>query len=106
VIAFSVTLRLTKTFRIRTFRRPWRCQPTWWAGDRSRTNLWALSRHPIEHIESHGGHTSCRCDGVLPLRTSFGADDPQGGSGNEVALKVEGVVNRRVHAEEALGSSS
>jgi hypothetical protein len=28
------------------------------------------------------------------------------GSGDEVALKVEGVVNRTVHAEEALGGSS
>jgi hypothetical protein len=49
------------------------------------------------------GNTS---DGLLPLCSSFGSEDPQGGSGDEVALKVEGVVNRAVHAEEALGGSS
>jgi hypothetical protein len=49
---------------------------------------------------------SCRCDGTLPLCSSFGAEDPQCGSGDEVALKVEGVVDRTVHAEEALGGSS
>jgi hypothetical protein len=36
----------------------------------------------------------------------FGSEDPQSGSGDEVALKVEGVVNRTVHAQEALGGSS
>ena len=49
---------------------------------------------------------SCRCDGTLPLCSSFGAEDPQGGSGDEVALKVEGVVDRAVHAQETLGGSS
>jgi len=34
------------------------------------------------------------------------AQDPEGGSGDEVALKVESVVNRAVHAEKALGGSS
>jgi hypothetical protein len=49
---------------------------------------------------------SRRCDGISPLRSSFGAEDPQGGSGDEVALKVEGVVDRAVHAEETLGGWS
>jgi len=35
----------------------------------------------------------CRCDSAVPLRGSFGSEDPQCGSGDEVALKVEGVVN-------------
>jgi hypothetical protein len=39
----------------------------------------------------------------LPFCSSFGSEDAQGGSGDEVALKVEGVVNGTVHAEEALG---
>jgi hypothetical protein len=42
----------------------------------------------------------------LPFGGSFGSENPQGGSGDEVALKVEGVVNGTVHAEEALGGSS
>jgi hypothetical protein len=42
----------------------------------------------------------------VPLCGSFGSEDPQCGSGDEVALKVEGVVNGGVHAEEALGGSS
>jgi hypothetical protein len=49
---------------------------------------------------------SCRCDRTLPLRGSFGSEFPQRGSGDEVALKVEVVVNRGVHAEKALGRSS
>jgi hypothetical protein len=35
--------------------------------------------------------------------SNFGSENPQCGSGDEVALKVEGVVNRTMHAEEALG---
>jgi hypothetical protein len=49
---------------------------------------------------------SCRCDRILPLCGSFWPEDPQCGSGDEVALQVEGVVNRGVHAEKALGRSS
>jgi len=44
-------------------------------------------------------HASCRCDGTSPLCGSFCSEDPQCGSGDEVALQVEGVVNRSVHAE-------
>ena len=47
---------------------------------------------------------------VMPLRRHFatlqvasGSEEPQRRSGDEVALKVEGVVNRAMHAEEALG---
>jgi hypothetical protein len=61
----------------------------------------------IEHIlRANARYVSCRCDGILPLCSSFGPEDPQCGSGDEVALEVEGVVNRTVHAEEALGRSS
>jgi hypothetical protein len=48
---------------------------------------------------------SCRCDRMLPLCGSFGPEDPQCGSGDEMTLKVEGVVDRTVHAEETLGGS-
>src|SRR5580704_12917120 len=57
-------------------------------------------------IGAKARRASCRCDGILPLCGSFGSEDPQCGSGDEVALKVEGVVNRTVHAEKALGGSS
>src|SRR5580692_1620913 len=57
-------------------------------------------------IEAKARQPSCRCDGILPLCGSFGPEDPQCGSGDEMTLKVEGVVNRTVHAEEALGGSS
>jgi hypothetical protein len=43
---------------------------------------------------------------MLPLCSRFGLEDPQGGSGDEVALKVERVVNRTVHTEKTLGGSS
>ena len=61
----------------------------------------------IEHaLRAKARQASCRCDGILPLCGSFGPEDPQCGSGDEVALKVEGIVNRTVHADEALGGSS
>jgi hypothetical protein len=61
----------------------------------------------IEHASrAKSRYASCRCDGTLPFCSSFGSGDPKGGSGDEVALKVEGVVDRTVHAEEALGGSS
>jgi len=46
------------------------------------------------------------CDRIAPLCSSFGSEYPQGGSRDEVALRVERVVDRAVHAEEALGGSS
>ena len=49
---------------------------------------------------------SCRCDGTSPLCGSFCSEDPQCGSGDEVALHVAGVVNCSVNVEEALGRSS
>jgi hypothetical protein len=49
---------------------------------------------------------SCHSNGILPLCSGFGSEDPKGGSRDEVALKVEGVVDRTMHVEEALGGSS
>ena len=40
------------------------------------------------------------CD--LPTRSRFGSEPAQRGSGDEMALKIEGVVDRRLHAEEEL----
>ena len=61
----------------------------------------------IEHaLRAKARHESFRCDRILPHCSRFGSEDPQGGSGDEVALKVEGVVDRTVHAEEALDRSS
>ena len=67
----------------------------------------ALSRQLYRaRIESPYWPASCRCDGILAMCGRFGSEVPQCGSGDEVALKVEGVVNRTVHAQEALGGSS
>jgi len=61
----------------------------------------------IRHaLGAEAGHASCRRHRISPLCSSFGTEDPEGGSGDEVALKVESVVNRAVHAEKALGGSS
>ena len=61
----------------------------------------------IEHaLRPRTHYASCRCDGISPLCGRFGPEDPQCGSGDEVALEVEGVVNRTVHAEKALGGLS
>jgi hypothetical protein len=50
--------------------------------------------------------TSRCCDGVLPLRRRFGSEDPQDRSGDEVALKVERVMDGSMHIEKALGRAS
>jgi hypothetical protein len=47
--------------------------------------------------------TSCCCDSIVPLRRRVGSKDPQGRSGDEVALKVECVMDGGVHIEKALG---
>ena len=61
----------------------------------------------IKHaLRPASGHESWRRDGALPLCIRFGSEYAQSGSGDEVTLKVEGVVDRTVHAEEALGGSS
>ena len=52
------------------------------------------------------GKPLCSCDCGLPLYSGLSSEATQGGSGDQVALKVEGVVNGGVHAEEALGGSS
>jgi predicted ATPase/DNA-binding winged helix-turn-helix (wHTH) protein len=75
------------------------------------TRAFAIERlchgNSIEHaLRAKSEHASCGCDRIAPLCSSFGTEDPEGGSGDEVALKVEGVVNCAVHAEEALGGSS
>jgi hypothetical protein len=57
----------------------------------------ALSRQLRRaRIEAKTRLASCCCDGILPLYGRFGSEDPQCGSGDEVALNVEGVVNRTV----------
>src|SRR6202140_4732452 len=43
------------------------------------------------------------CDGPLPLRRRFGSEGPQRGPGDEVALKIECVVDGGMHAQKALG---
>jgi hypothetical protein len=63
----------------------------------------ALSRQrEPARIERQIRQASCRCDSTSPLCGSFSSEDPQCASGDEVALRVEGFVNRGVHAEEAL----
>ena len=48
----------------------------------------------------------CGRDGSLPLRRRFGSKGPQRRSGDEVALKIECVVDGGMDAEEALGRAS
>jgi hypothetical protein len=47
----------------------------------------------------------CSGDSRLPFCRRFGSEDPQCRSGNEVALKIERVVDSGMDAEEALGRS-
>jgi hypothetical protein len=53
----------------------------------------------IEHaLRAETRQELCGCDGILPLCGRFGSEVPQCGSGDEVSLKVEGVVNHTVQA--------
>jgi hypothetical protein len=66
----------------------------------------ALSRQLSTIREgARSNQVSC-CDGILPLRRSFGSEAPHRGPGDEVALKIECVVDGGMDAEEALGGSS
>src|SRR5438067_4786096 len=49
---------------------------------------------------------SYRCDSTLPPRRRFGSEGPQRRPGDEVALKIECVVDGSVHVEEALDRAS
>jgi len=45
-------------------------------------------------------------DCIPPCARRLGSEDPQRRSRDEMALKVEGVVDRGMHVQEALGGSS
>jgi hypothetical protein len=75
--------------------------------------IWAMAVRGLCHGNSikhawraEARDASCHSNGILPLCSGFGSEDPKGGSRDEVALKVEGVVDRTMHVEEALGGSS
>ena len=55
---------------------------------------------PIPDARSRGG------DGILPLAGRFGSEYPERRARDEMALKVEGVVNGGMHAEKTLGGAS
>src|SRR3981081_3165263 len=66
----------------------------------------ALSRQLSTSQEgARSNQVSC-CDGILPLRRRFGSEGPQRGPGDEVALKIERVVDGGMDTEEALRGSS
>jgi|SRR6267378_460345 len=71
-----------------------------------KTSLMALSRQLSTSQEgARSNQVSC-CDGILPLRRRFGSEGPQRGPGDEVALKIERVVDGGMDTEEALRGSS
>jgi hypothetical protein len=51
-----------------------------------------------------GGKIRFCCDGILPPRRRFGSKGPQRGPGDEVALKIERVVDGGMDTEEALST--
>jgi hypothetical protein len=59
----------------------------------------------IEGREEASSNRVSSRDGILPLRRRFGSEDPQRGPGDEVALKIEGVVDGGMDAEEVLRRS-
>jgi len=64
----------------------------------------ARQRHCHGNCTEHALRAKARresycCDRISPLCRRFGSKRPQGGSGDEVALEIEGVVNHTVHTE-------
>jgi len=49
---------------------------------------------------------SRHCNGVFPLARRFGSENPERRSRDEMALKVEVIVDGGMHAQKALGGSS
>src|SRR6266446_4621172 len=56
--------------------------------------------------ESQDCYVSGTGDSTFPLRLGVGSKSSQGGSGDEVALEVEGIVDGGMHVEKALGGPS
>ena len=57
-------------------------------------------------MPARAGRASCGCDSTLPVCGSFSSEYPQCRSGDEMALKIEVIVDGGMHAQEALGGSS
>ena len=65
--------------------------------------LGALSRQRRRYASrAKTGQASCGCDSAFPLRGSIGSEFSQRGSGDEMALKIEGTVDGGMHTQEAL----
>src|SRR6516225_4192607 len=63
----------------------------------------ALSRQRRRYApRAKTGQASCGCDSAFPLRGSIASEFSQRGSGNEMALKIEGIVDGGMHTQEAL----
>ena len=63
----------------------------------------ALSRQRRRYASrAKTGQASCGCDSAFPLRGSIGSEFSQRGSGDEMALKIEGIVDGGMHTQEAL----
>jgi NADPH-dependent curcumin reductase len=54
-------------------------------------------------VAGTGQASSCCCKRILPLRGGFGSEVSQRGSGDEMALNVEIIVDGGMDAEKALG---
>jgi len=68
------------------------------------TNRLALSQELGKDAEQAEINSHSRCGGRnLPGMSRFGPEAPKGAAGDEMALKIERVVNRSMHREKALG---
>src|ERR1700758_2303791 len=80
------------------------------SAQRSAPDLEAYRRHcQINFCRARSAerNTRSRCGNrISPLIRRLGSEDPERRARDEMALKVEGVVNGGMHAEEALGGAS
>jgi hypothetical protein len=59
-----------------------------------------------EHaLRAQTRQASCGCDCILPLRVGFVSEISRRGTGDEVALNIEIIVDGGMDAEKALGGS-
>ena len=59
----------------------------------------------VRIVSRTGPASRCWCDSIVPLRGGFGSEVSQRGSGDEMALNIEIILDSGMDAEKALGRS-
>ena len=78
------------------------CARTGWRSSANAASRGFVTATKEVRTESQNWPSSCGCDSAFPLRGSIASEFSQRGSGNEMALKIEGIVDGGMHTQEAV----